>query len=107
MADVAVYATEARAAITRGFLTAACRATGIGVRLELYGSGSLYQRLGPRHGPPVPDVVFWFGSFWARAAALDGLLQTYQPSTLPAGAAHDPDWKWTALDYSVIGVLGS
>ena len=63
-------------------LGAACRATGIGARLELYGSGSLYQRLGPRHAPPLPDLVLWFGPFAAQAAALDGLLQPYQPASV-------------------------
>src|SRR5207248_8637497 len=49
--DILVYATESRADIARALLGAACQATGSSARLELYGSGSLYQRLGPRHGP--------------------------------------------------------
>jgi len=107
MAEVVVYATERRAATARALLNAACRATGTSARLEFYGSGSLYQRLGPRHGPPAPDVVMWFGCFWAQAAADDGLLQSYQPAAVPSASPHDQDWKWTTLDYSVIGAVGS
>jgi ABC-type Fe3+ transport system substrate-binding protein len=104
--DLTVYAVESRADVARALLTGACVATGSTLRLELYGSGSLYQRLGPRHGPPPPDIVFWFGAFAARSAALDGLLQPYQPSHVADGVVHDPDWKWLTLDYSPIGVLG-
>jgi ABC-type Fe3+ transport system substrate-binding protein len=107
MTDVLVYAVAAREATARRLLGAACQASGIGARLELYGSsGSLYQRLGPRRAPPFPDVVMWFGPFAARAAALDGLLQPYQPTTVLDGLVRDPDWHWTTLDYSSIGVVG-
>ena len=107
MTEVLVYAVAAREATARRLLGAACQASGIGARLELYGSsGSLYQRLGPRRAPPFPDVVMWFGPFAARAAALDGLLQPHQPATVPDGVVHDPDWHWTTLDYSSIGVVG-
>jgi ABC-type Fe3+ transport system substrate-binding protein len=51
-------------------------------------------------------VVLWFGPFAARAAALDGLLQPYQPARAADGVAHDPDWHWTTLEYSAIGVVG-
>jgi ABC-type Fe3+ transport system substrate-binding protein len=51
-------------------------------------------------------MLMWFGPFAASAAALDGLLQAYQPSRVPDGIIHDPDWKWTTLDYSAIGVIG-
>src|SRR5947207_9350072 len=107
MTDVLVYATESRADAARVVLGAACAATGISTRLEVYGSGSLYQRLGPRHAPPPPDIIIWFGPFAARAAAIDNLLQAYQPSRTAAGVARDPDWKWTALDYSAIAVIGT
>src|SRR5258708_38523205 len=107
MTDVLVYAVASREATARKVLRAACQASGLGARLELYGSsGSLYQRLGPRRAAPFPDVVMWFGPYAARAAALDGLLQPYQPPTSADGVVHDPDWRWTTLDYSSIGVVG-
>ncbi|HLZ30375.1 MAG TPA: substrate-binding domain-containing protein [Chloroflexota bacterium] len=106
MTEVLVYATASRAQTARALLGAACRATDIGVRLELYGSGSLYQRLGPRHAPPLPDVVLWLGPFAAQSAGLDGLLQPYQPASVAAAALHDPKWYWTTLDYRPIGVVG-
>jgi len=104
--EVLVYASAARAETARTLLGAACSATGVNVRLELYGSGSLYQRLGPRHAPPFPDVVLWFGPFAAHAAGLDGLLQAYQPASVAAAAVHDSSWRWTSLDYVPIGVVG-
>jgi ABC-type Fe3+ transport system substrate-binding protein len=73
----------------------------------LYGTGSLYQRLGPRRSPPLADVVMWFGPFAARAAAVDGLLQPYRPAQVADGVPHDPNWAWTTLDYAAIGVVGS
>jgi ABC-type Fe3+ transport system substrate-binding protein len=105
--DLLAYATETRAETARKLLAAACQATGSSAHLELFGSGSLYQRLGTRHVPPPPDLVFWFGPFAARAAALDGLLRAYQPPRVPDGLVHDPEWKWTTLDYSVVGVMGT
>ena len=107
MTDLLVYSVESRAQIARAVLGAACRATGLGARLELYTTGSLYQRLGPRHAPPLPDLVLWFGPFAAQAAALDGLLQPHQPARVADAAAHDPHWLWTTLDYSLPGVIGS
>jgi ABC-type Fe3+ transport system substrate-binding protein len=107
MTDVLVYAVASRETTARRLLGAACQASGIGARLELYGSsGSLYQRLGPRRAAPFPDIVMWFGPFAASAAALDGLLQPYQPATVADGVVHDADWRWTTLDYSSIGVVG-
>ena len=106
MTEVLVYATASRAQTARALLGAACAATGLSVRLELYGSGSLYQRLGPRHAPPLPDVVLWFGPFAAQSAGLDGLLQPYQPSSVAPAAVHDANWYWTTLDYRPIGVVG-
>ena len=107
MTEVLVYASAARADTTRLVLAHACRATGTSARLEVYGTGSLYQRLGPRRAPPTPDLVWWFGPFAARAAAIDGLLQPHQPSHIADGAAHDPDWNWSAVEYSTIGSVGS
>src|SRR5438105_4135685 len=107
MTDVLVYAVATRENTARKLLGAACQASGIGARLELYGSsGSLYQRLGPRHAAPLPDIVLWFGPFAAQAAARDGLLQAYQPSAVADAAVHDPEWRWTTLDYASIGVVG-
>jgi len=105
--EVLVYATTSRAQTARTLLGAACQATGIGARLELYGSGSLYQRLGPRHAPPLPDLVLWFGPFAAQSAALDNLLQPYRPASVTAAAVHDANWRWTTLDYAPIGGVGS
>jgi len=107
MSDVLVYAVESRAESVRTLLAAACGATGLGARIELYGTGSLYQRLGPRRGAPFPDIVVWFGAYAARAAAVDDLLQPFRPPWVPDGAVHDPDWKWTTLEYSTIGAVGS
>src|SRR5216683_5241233 len=107
MTDVLVYAVAVREKTARKLLGAACQASGIGARLELYGSsGSLYQRLGPRRAAPLPDLVMWSGPFAARAAALDGLIQPYQPAAAADGVVHDPEWRWTTLDYSSIGVVG-
>jgi ABC-type Fe3+ transport system substrate-binding protein len=106
MTDVLVYAASSRARVARTLLRAACQVLGTGVRLEVYGTGALYQRLGPRRAPPFPDVVLWFGPYAARSAALDGLLQPYQPAHVADGVPHDPDWNWTTLDFSAIGVLG-
>jgi ABC-type Fe3+ transport system substrate-binding protein len=105
--EVLVYACASRAQTARSLLRAACQATSIDARLETYGTGSLYQRLGPRHAPPLPDVVLWFGPFAAQSAASDNLLQAYQPAHVAEAAIHDPDWRWTSLDYSSIGVVGS
>src|SRR5438105_13395806 len=106
MTDILVYVAAPRAQIARIVLAAACQATGTGVRIDVYGTGALYQRLGPSKAQPVPDVVMWFGPYAARAAAVDGLLQPYQPPRIADLAAHDPDWNWTAIDYSPIAIVG-
>jgi ABC-type Fe3+ transport system substrate-binding protein len=105
--DVLVYTVASRVRMARTLLGAACQATGLEVRLEQYGSGSLYQRLGPRRAQPLPDLVLWFGAYAAQAAASDGLLLAHQPARVAEAAAHHPDWLWTTLDYSSIGVTGS
>jgi ABC-type Fe3+ transport system substrate-binding protein len=107
MTDALVYAASARADVARALLGRGCAATGVSARLDVYGTGGLYQRLGPRRAPPMPDAVFWFGPYAARAAAVDGLLQAYQPTSVVNDVLHDPDWKWTTLDYSAIGVIGA
>jgi ABC-type Fe3+ transport system substrate-binding protein len=105
--DLLVYASDARADVARNVLGQACRATATTARLEVYGTGSLYQRLGPRRAQSAPDITWWFGAFAARAAGLDGFLQAYQPRHVADGAHHDPDWKWTAIEYSAIGTVGN
>jgi ABC-type Fe3+ transport system substrate-binding protein len=108
MTDVLVYAVAAREKTVRKLLGDACRASGIGARLEMHGSsGSLYRRLGPRRAAPFPDLVMWFGPFAAQAATIDGLLQPYQPPRVADATVHDPEWRWTTLDYSSVGVVGS
>src|SRR5690242_8551726 len=104
MTDVLIYVHAFHADVARTALGAACAATGLGARIEVYGSGSLYQRLGPRRGQPFPDLVWWFGPFASAAAAADGLLQAHQPASIAERAVYAPDWKWTALQYSAIGV---
>jgi ABC-type Fe3+ transport system substrate-binding protein len=104
--EVLVYATLPRADTVRRVLGAACAATGVAARLELYGSGSLFQRLGPRHAPPLPDLTIWTGPFAAHAAARASLLQPYQPARTADSAAHDAEWRWMTLDYFVFGVDG-
>jgi ABC-type Fe3+ transport system substrate-binding protein len=107
VSDILVYVAAPRAQVARSVLSAACRATNTSVRIDVYTTGALYQRLGPRKAPPFPDLVWFFGPYAARAAALDGFLQSYQPSRVADGAAHDPDWKWTAVDYSPISIVGA
>ena len=107
MTDVLVYIAAPRAPAARPLLAAACQATGQSVRIDVYGTGALYQRLGPRKAPPFPDLVVWFGPYAARAAALDGLLQPHQPSRVADRAPHDPDWRWSAFDYSPISAVGA
>ena len=107
MTDLLVYATATREAVARAVLGAACQATGMGVRLEVFAStGSLYQRLGPRRGQPFPAEVMWFGPFAAAAATADGLLRPHEPARVADAAIHDANWMWTSLDYSAVGVLG-
>jgi ABC-type Fe3+ transport system substrate-binding protein len=106
MSEVLVYAAAPRMHAARTVLAAACQATGISAQLEVFGTGAMYQRLGPRHAPPLPDLVLWFGAVAADAAAMDGLLQPHQPARLADGAVHDPGWRWTTLDFTPIGWIG-
>jgi ABC-type Fe3+ transport system substrate-binding protein len=107
VSDVLVYAHPSRVDTARTVLAAACATTGLGARLDVYGSGSLYQRLGPRRAAPMPDLVWWFGPYAAQAAGIDGLLQAYQPARVADDALHDPQGKWLALEHSAVGIVGS
>ena len=91
VADLLAYAASPRADAARSQLAAACAATGMSVRLEVLGSGALYQRLGPRRVAPAPDLVWWFGPFAARAAAADGLVQDVRMLESAAVGAVGPD----------------
>jgi ABC-type Fe3+ transport system substrate-binding protein len=104
--EILVYATQRRAATVRSLLGSACQAVGTSARLELFGSGSLFQRLRARRAPPPPDLVMWFGPYAAHSAALDGLLQPYQPQSLPREAVHDPEWRWLAVDFQGFSISG-
>ncbi|MDQ3810176.1 MAG: hypothetical protein M3336_07790 [Chloroflexota bacterium] len=106
MSDVLVYATLSHAAGARSLLTQACRATGISAQLELFGSGSLFQRLRARRSPPPPDLIMWSGPYAAHAAAIQDLVLTYQPSQLPQHAMHDPTWHWVAVDFQPASIQG-
>jgi ABC-type Fe3+ transport system substrate-binding protein len=75
--------------------------------LDIYNTGSLYQRLGPRRAPPLPDLVWWFGPYAAQAAGIDGLLQAYQPARVADAALHDPEGKWLALEHAAVGIVGA
>ena len=57
-----------------------------------------------RYGDSGRDLVLWFGPFAAQAAALDGLLQPHQPTSVADGVVHDPEWRWTALESIELGV---
>jgi ABC-type Fe3+ transport system substrate-binding protein len=98
MTHIVVYATAARTSVYRDRLSNACRATGISVQLELFGSGSLFQRLRGRGGPPRADLVLGFGPYMAQAAAQDGLLQPYQPKQVADLVVHEREWRWVSVD---------
>jgi ABC-type Fe3+ transport system substrate-binding protein len=88
-------------------LAAACAATGLEPRLELFGSGSLFQRLQARRAQPHADVVLWFGPYAAQSAAAAGFLQGHQPASLPEQAARHPGWLWSAVEFSPFRVVGN
>jgi ABC-type Fe3+ transport system substrate-binding protein len=88
--ELLVYASSARADVGRTLLASACAALGLSVRLEVLGTGALYQRLSARRSPPAPDLAWWFGPFAAQAAATDGLVQNV-----------------ALIDASPVGVIGS
>jgi hypothetical protein len=105
-AEVVVYAVQSRAATVQTLLSSACAAVGASARLELFGSGSLFQRLRARRSPPPPDLLLWFGPYAAHAAALEGLLQPYQPANLPRREMHDASWRWVAVEFQPFHVTG-
>jgi hypothetical protein len=90
MTDLLVYVADLRAASARTLLASACASTGLTARMEVLGTGALYQRLSQRPVPPPPDLVWWFGPFAARAALSDGLVQSA-----------------SALEYSQVGLMGA
>jgi ABC-type Fe3+ transport system substrate-binding protein len=104
--DVVVHVAQARITAVRAALAAACRATGIAARVEQYATGSIFQRLQARRAPPPADIVVWFGPCAAHAAALDGLLQPYQPARRAPRAAHDPEWRWSASEFGMFAAAG-
>jgi ABC-type Fe3+ transport system substrate-binding protein len=105
--EIVVYAVDRRAAFVRSLLASGCQSLGIQARLELFSSGSVFQRLRARRRPPPPDLVVWWGPFAAHAAALTDLLQPHQPAALPQRAVHDGNWRWVAVDFQWFSVVGS
>jgi ABC-type thiamine transport system substrate-binding protein len=105
-----VYATPGRAPVLRPLLQAACRAVGVGVRLELLDTGSLFRRLHLESGEPKADVVAGSGPYALHAAALDAFLEAHQPAAAAPPVAnllgHEASWRWAALDYSPWTLVG-
>jgi ABC-type Fe3+ transport system substrate-binding protein len=96
-----VFVTQARAEFARRVLAAACQATGVAARLEVFGSsGSLYARIAGRREGPRGDVVVGLGPYLAQAAAAQGVLERFQPPRAADGAPHHAEWRWTAIDAS-------
>jgi hypothetical protein len=106
MSDILVCTTFEQAASVRRLLSAACSALDVNASLDLFGSGSLYQRLRARRSPPFPDLVVWSGPFAAQAAANAGLLEQHQPRELPSLAWHHSEWHWTAVEFQLIRAVG-
>src|SRR5437762_1865279 len=98
MSDVLVYIAAPRAQVARSVLAAACQATGTSVRTDIYSSGALYQRLGPRKAPPFPDLVVWFGPYAARAAG--GKRGNGQRAVDAAGGGA-PVGAWASLPHAI------
>jgi ABC-type Fe3+ transport system substrate-binding protein len=107
MTSLLVYGTDAHADSLRALFSRACRALGADIQLELFGSGSLFQRLRTRRVAPPPDVVVWFGPYAAHTAAQAGLLQAYQPAALPERVAHEAEWRWVAVNFQPFRVDGA
>src|SRR5215204_5001388 len=104
--DLLVCTTFGQAASVRRALRAACSALGVSAALDLFGSGSLYQRLRARRSPPFPDLILWSGPNAAQAGAQAGLLQPHQPRELPVLERHHPEWHWTAVEFQPVRVVG-
>jgi ABC-type Fe3+ transport system substrate-binding protein len=100
-----VFVTQARAEFARRVLAAACQATGVAVRLEVFGSsGAVYSRIAGRREGPRGDVVIGLGPYLAHAAAAQGVLEKFQPARTADGAPHHAEWRWTGLDASAWSV---
>jgi ABC-type Fe3+ transport system substrate-binding protein len=96
-----VFVPQARADFARRVLGAACQATGVAARLEVFGgSGSLYARVSGRREGPRGDILFGRGPYLAQAVAEQGGLDRFQPPEVADSAPHHPEWRWTALDAS-------
>ena len=94
-----MFATAARAEAARAVLPAACQATGVAARLEVFGStGSLFARVSGQREGPRGDVLFGFGPYLAHLAASQGLLDRFRPPRVAEAAPHHPEWRWTAVD---------
>ena len=93
-----VFVTQARAEFARRVLGAACEATGVAARLEVFGSsGSLHARISGRREGPRGDVVIGLGPYLPQVAAAEGVLEKFQPPRTADGAPHHAQWRWTAL----------
>ena len=96
-----VLVTQARAEFARRVLRAACEATGVATRLEVFGSsGGLHARISGRREGPRGDVVVGLGPYLAHAAAAESVLEKFQPLRAADNAPHHAEWRWTALDAS-------
>jgi ABC-type Fe3+ transport system substrate-binding protein len=101
LGQAVVFAPQARAEFSRKVLAAACQATGLAVRLELFGSsGSLFARVTGRREGPRGDVLLGLGPYLAQAVAVQGALERFQPSRAADTAPHHSEWRWAALDAS-------
>jgi ABC-type Fe3+ transport system substrate-binding protein len=105
--EVLAYATPLEAAAVRRALASACRANGVQVRLEVFGTGAIFQRLVSRTRGWVPDLVFWTGPYAAQSAAAAGLLHQYQPRSLPRRVVHAPEWHWSAVTFRPVRLAGA
>jgi ABC-type thiamine transport system substrate-binding protein len=96
-----VFAPDARADFSRRLLTAACAATGVAVRLEVFrSSGSLFARVTGRREGLRGDVLIGLGPYLAQAVAVQGAMERFQPPRVSDVAPHHAEWRWTALDAS-------
>jgi ABC-type Fe3+ transport system substrate-binding protein len=106
MTDVLVGATLSHAVRVRGMLATACRATGMSIAVDVFSSGSLYQRLRARRASPMLDLLLWSNPYAAHAAAQAGLLRAHQPAALSERAQRHPEWYWPAAESQSFRVIG-
>jgi hypothetical protein len=111
---VLVYGTSNRGYFHRAVLSAACRATRIEARLELWSPGSLFRLLHGQRDHPKADLAMSLGPYLAEASAREGLLAPHRPNQWPAdalrdqgGAMHENEWRWVALDFVPFGLIGA